>query len=85
MPKYRLYVQEVYDVWYDIETEDEDEAWEAYYNGELIESGREFSNMVDGTEELLKDPDGPVVQDKAVWDEIAKRYKVLGGDEEDIV
>lgn len=85
MPKYRLYVQEVYDVWYDVECTDEDEAWEAYYNGDLIESGRDYSNMVDGSEELLKDPDGPIVQPKLVWDGNLKKYKVLNVDEEDII
>ena len=84
MPKYRLYVQEVYDVWYDIETEDEDEAWEAYYNGELIESGREFAHMVEGTEELEKH-DEPPVQPKVVWDGKLQKYTLLERDEEDIL
>jgi len=86
MPKYRLYVQEAYDVWYDLECADEEEAWEAYYNGDVIESGREFAHMVDGTEELLKDPDGPVTpQPEVVWDNNLKQYKVLNVDEEDIL
>jgi len=89
MPKYRLYVQEAYDVFYDIEADDEDDAWEAYYNGDVYESGREFASTIEGTEEILKMDEpkyAPKATQKMVWDGTLKQYKLAGGgDEEDII
>jgi hypothetical protein len=54
MPKYTIYVQEVYDVWYEVEAENEEEVWDAYAELGLIESGREFSHVLDDSEEVVE-------------------------------
>lgn len=77
MPEYRVYVQETYDVWYDIEADNAEEAWEAYYEGEAIESGREFLQTIEGTEEVVNRDDETVP--KTDW------VSLFGKDEEDIL
>jgi hypothetical protein len=57
MPKYTIYVQEVYDVWYEVEAENEEEVWDAYAELGLIESGREFSHVLDDSEEIVEKTD----------------------------
>lgn len=57
MPKYTIYVQEVYDVWYDVEAENEEEVWDAYAELGLVESGREFSHVRDDSEEVVEKTD----------------------------
>ena len=76
MPKYKVYVQEIYDVWYEVEADTEEEAWEAYYEGEAIETGREYAYMAEGTEELIEDTPKPAPT--ATW-------SFFGKDEEDIL
>ena len=57
MPKYTIYVQEVYDVWYEVEAENEEEAWDMYSELGLVESGREFSHVRDDSEEIVEKTD----------------------------
>ena len=57
MPKYTIYVQEVYDVWYNFEADNEEEAWDIYSELGLMESGREFSHVRDDSEEIVEETD----------------------------
>jgi hypothetical protein len=84
MPKYKLVVSEVYDVWYEVEGADEEEAWENYYEGDMVFVDKEFSHTVDDSADIVENLDEPLKAPKVKWDSTLKKFR-LQGDEEDIL
>jgi len=90
MPTYKMVVQEVYDVWYEVEGENEEEAYENYYEGNCTQVHQDYSHVVDDTLEIIEnldETDKELIEGKkkAYWDAAEKMFKFYKGDEEDIL
>lgn len=101
MPRYKLVVQEVYDVWYEVEGETEDDAYEMYYEGEGEMIDQQYSHMIDDSPEIVENLDAtdaemdeaikkankdPHSPHKMYWSTDFKMFKEMNvGDEEDIL
>ena len=92
MPRYKLVVQEVYDVWYEVEGEDEEQAYEMYFDGEGEMLDQQYSHMVEDSVEIVENLDETdedlkkkiEKQQNIYWSETLKRFKTVT-DEEDIL
>jgi hypothetical protein len=93
MPRYKMVVQEVYDVWYEVEADTEEEAYDVYLDGDGEMLDKMYSHMVDDSLEVVENLDeSEAALDEAVkkaefgdWQLFWEKTQRGGKDEEDIL